>query len=88
MPTKVADLTLDEFRDLLQEMIRDLVEEVVEEKLGMLVDPDEGLELRPEVAAYLDEYLASDRRGDDADAVFRSLGLPQPQHIMRNNYAR
>jgi hypothetical protein len=38
-------------------------------------DYDEGLELREEIAQSLREYLLSDRRGDDADDVFRTLGL-------------
>jgi diamine N-acetyltransferase len=40
-----------------------------------LVDPDEGLELRPEFVDSLEIYLTSERRGDDADEVFRKLGL-------------
>lgn len=75
MTAKVADLTVDELRDLLQDTLRELVEEVVEEKLGMLSDPDEGLELRPEVAESLQRYLKSDRSGKDADDVFRDLGI-------------
>lgn len=71
MTTRVADLTVDELRRLLHQV----VEEVIEEKLGMTTDPDEGLELRPEVEKSLLDYLASDRRGDDASDVFRSLGL-------------
>jgi ribosomal protein L29 len=75
MSPKVADLTVDELKELLHETIRELVEEVVEEKLGALDDPDEGLELQPEVADSLRHYLKSERRGDDADEVFRQLGL-------------
>lgn len=75
MTVKVADLTVDELRDLLQSMLRDLVDEVVEEKLGTFVDPDEGLTLKSDVADSLDAYLFSDRRGTDAADVFRSLGL-------------
>lgn len=71
MAPRVSDLTVDDLRALLHEV----VEEVIEEKLGMLKDPDEGLELRPEVVESLQNYLGSDRRGDDADEVFRSLGL-------------
>ncbi len=63
----VADWTVDELRELLH----DVVEEILEEKLGMLIDPDEGLELRPEVEASLQTYLEGDRRGD----VFKALGL-------------
>ena len=71
MTLHVNDLTVDELRALM----REVVEEVVEEQLGLLKDPDEGLELRDDVAESLSSYLASERRGDDADSVFRSLGL-------------
>jgi hypothetical protein len=71
MSVHVNDLTVDELRALM----REVVEEVVEEKIGLLVDPDEGLELREDVVESLEAYLASDRRGDDADEVFRALGL-------------
>lgn len=77
MPTRVGDLTVDELRVLLRDILRELVEEVIEEKLDALADPDEGLELRPEIAESLREYLASERRGDDADQVFHSLGLTE-----------
>lgn len=72
---KVADLTLDELAEFLQFTLRAVIEEVLEERTGMLADPDEGLNLRPEVATSLEDYLASDRRGDDANDVFRELGL-------------
>lgn len=71
MVMHVNDLTVDELRALM----REVVEEVVEEKLGMLTDPDAGFELRDEVVDSLETYLTSDRRGDDAEAVFRSLGI-------------
>ena len=48
---------------------------VDEEKLGMLTDPDEGFELREDVVETLTAFLASDQRCDDADGVFRALGL-------------
>lgn len=71
MATNITELTIDDLRALL----REVVEEVIEEKIGMMVDPDDGLELREDVVESLDMYLASDRRGDNADDVFRSLGL-------------
>lgn len=73
MTATVRDLTVDELRDLLQDTIRNLVEEIIEEKLGTQRDPDEGLELQSEVAESLAEYLESDRRGDNADNVFRVI---------------
>ncbi len=75
MSTRVADLTIDELQELLHSILRDIVDEIVEERLGIIKDPDEGLTMRPDVEQSLDDYLASDRRGDDADEVFRALGL-------------
>jgi ribosomal protein L29 len=75
LPTRVADMTVDDLQDLLRGTLRELVEEIIEEKVGLLRDPDEGLELREEVAQSLRDYLSTERRGDDADEVFRSLGL-------------
>lgn len=51
MSTKVADLTVDEFKRLL--------EETVEQKLlEMFGDPDKGLELHPEFKQRLRRSLA------------------------------
>lgn len=75
MTAKVSDLTVDELRELLQVAMREIVEELIEERLGMQTDPDAELDLRPEVKDSLHQYLVSNRRGDDADKVFQSLGL-------------
>ena len=50
-PSKVADLTIDEFRDL----IRTVVIQTLSEMLG---DPDEGLEMRDDFAEELLGSLA------------------------------
>ncbi|MFQ6015689.1 MAG: hypothetical protein ACE5NP_09635 [Anaerolineae bacterium] len=51
MSARVAELTVDEFKQI--------IEEVVERKLSeMLGDPDEGLELRPEFEQRLRRSLA------------------------------
>ena len=71
MSSRVSELSVDDLRALLYQV----VEEVIEEKFGLIKDPDEILDLRPEVEKSLQDYLASDRRGDDAEDVFRSLGL-------------
>jgi hypothetical protein len=68
---QISELTVDELRDIL----REVVEEILDEKLGLLADPDADLELRPEMAESLQQYLTSDRRGDDADDVFKALGI-------------
>jgi hypothetical protein len=51
MSTKVAELTVDELKYIIQE--------AMEQKLSeMLGDPDEGLELRPEIEQRLRRSLA------------------------------
>ncbi len=51
MSTKVVELTVDEFKQI--------IEEAMEQKLSeMLGDPDEGLELRPEIEERLRRSLA------------------------------
>ena len=48
-PSKVADLTIDEFRDLIRAVVIQTLSE-------MLDDPDEGLELRDD---FTEELLSS-----------------------------
>ena len=56
MSTKVAELTVDELKHIIQE--------AMEQKLSeMLGDPDEGLELREEIKARLRRSLETERRG-------------------------
>lgn len=67
----VGELTLEEFRRI--------VEQVVEEKLlELLGDPDEGLMLREEVQARLRRTLEAERsgmRGLPSHEVAKRLGL-------------
>ena len=51
IPSKVADLTIDEFRDLIRAVVIQTLSE-------MLNDPDEGLELRDDFAEELLGSLA------------------------------
>ena len=71
MSIRVAELTVDEFRQV--------IEETVERKLSeMLGDPDEGLELREEIKARLRHSLEAERRGVrgiPAQEVAAQLGL-------------
>jgi len=56
MNARVAELTVDELKQIIQE--------AVEQKLAeMLDDPDEGLELREEIKARLRRSLDAERRG-------------------------
>ncbi len=71
--TKVADLTIDEFRKLVQEVVIQTLSE-------MMVDPDEGLELRDDFVEELKQSLADVKAGGKtvpAQKVAERLGLLQ-----------
>lgn len=63
---KIADLSTEEFKVLL--------EEVIEEKFRELFDPDYGLELREEFVHRLEASIASKERVSFED-VKKRLGL-------------
>ena len=65
---KVADLTIDEFKDLIQEV-------VAETLLELFDDPDEGLVLREEVKERLRRSLTSTNQTRSAQDVAARLGL-------------
>jgi hypothetical protein len=68
---KVKELTVEEFKKLVQ----DTIEEKLQELIG---DPDAGLELREEVKKRLRNSLAARRRGEKGipiEEVARRLGL-------------
>ncbi len=54
--TKVADLTINEFRELVQEVVIQTLSE-------MMGDPDEGLELRDDFVEELKQSLANVEAG-------------------------
>jgi hypothetical protein len=68
MAATVAELTVSE--------LRDLISEVVGEKLDELVgDPDEGLELRPQLVEQLRESMGRVARGE--------RGIPLEEAVSR-----
>ena len=66
----IGDLTISEFRTLVQEIVAEAIEELVR-------DPDEGLELREEFIQRLEQSIAEASAGKTtpADEVYRRLGL-------------
>ena len=69
--TKVADLTIDEFRELVQEVVIQTLSE-------MMIDPDEGLELRDDFVEELKQSIADVKAGGKtvpAQKVAERLGL-------------
>ena len=70
-PAKVADLTIDEFRDLVRAVVIQTLSE-------MLDDPHEGLELRDDFAEELLGSLVTvgtDSKTTSAQKVAEKLGL-------------
>jgi len=71
IPSRVADLTVDEFK----EMLHQIVTETVVELFG---DPDAGLDLRAEMKVNLQRSLAAVQAGAEtvsAETVAARLGL-------------
>ncbi len=69
--SKVADLTIDDFRELVQEVVLETLSEIIG-------DPDEGLELRDDFAEKLRQSLANAEAGGKtvpARKVAEGLGL-------------
>ncbi len=69
--TQVADMTQDELRNLVKSSVRQGL-------LEMLRDPDEGLELRPEIIESIERQrkeFAAGKRGKSLDQVAKELGL-------------
>ena len=71
--TKVADLTIDEFRELVQKVVIQTLSE-------MMIDPDEGLELRDDFVEELKQSIADVKAGGKTvlmEKVAEKLGLLQ-----------
>ena len=69
--TKVADLTIDEFREFVQEVVIQTLSE-------MMSDPDEWLELRDDFVEELKQTIADVKAGGKtvpAQKVAERLGL-------------
>ena len=69
--SKVADLTIDEFRELVRAIVIQTLSEI-------LNDPDEGLELRDDFAEELQYSLtvaAADSKTVPAQKIAEKLGL-------------
>jgi hypothetical protein len=69
--SSVADLTVDELRNLIKEVVTQTI-------LEMFGDPDEGLELRDEIQERLRRSLAAAPAGGEtrpAQEVAAKLGL-------------
>jgi hypothetical protein len=71
---QVKDLTVEELKLLIQETVAETLH-------TLLIDPDQGKELKPEVKQQLLNYLEktqSGERGVLAEEVARKLGLSTP----------
>ena len=71
IPAKVADLTIDQFRELIREVVAQTLSD-------MIGDPDEGMELREDFAEELRHSLSVMEAGGStvpAQEVAERLGL-------------
>ncbi len=70
----VGGMNRDELKSLMREILQELLWEMEQE----MPDPDEGLEFRPEIAAYLEAALKDKKqRGKSHDQLMRELGLDE-----------
>ncbi len=70
-PARVADLTIDEFRDLMRQVVSETISEMID-------DPDAGLELRDEIKVALKRSIAATEDGEETvpvEVVAARLGL-------------
>jgi hypothetical protein len=58
IPSRVADLTVDQFKDLIHEVVTQTIVE-------MFGDPDAGLDLREDIKANLQRSLAAVQAGGE-----------------------
>ena len=68
---QVTDLTVEELKLLIQETVADTIQEI-------LVDPDQGRQVKPEFLAQLRQSLAKTQAGEkgkSAQAVMHELGI-------------
>lgn len=73
---QVTDLTVEELKLLIRSTVLEALESLLDP--DSCVDPDEGLELRPEVVRQLREALERKRsgeRGIPASVVAKELGI-------------
>ena len=76
--TKVADLTIDEFRELVQEVVIQTLSKIMD-------DPDEGLKLRDDFAEELKQSLANMEAGGKTVPMQKiAEGLGVLQSAMNN----
>ena len=69
--TTVADLTVDQFKNLIREV-------VIQTLIEVLGDPDEDMELRDEIKVKIQQSLAAVKAGEKiipAEEVAAKLGL-------------
>jgi hypothetical protein len=73
--TRLADLTVGEFKNLLRALMQDVVQQAVFQLEQHLPDPDDGLDLHSEVADRLQESLAQNGALLSVEDVKRELKL-------------
>ena len=73
--TKLADLTLGEFKAVIRGIVEDVVQQAVFELEQELPDPDIGKDLRPEFAEKLRQAVHDEEPLITLDEIEKDLGL-------------
>lgn len=73
--TRLTDLTVGEFKSLVRAVVEEVVEQAVFQLEQQLPDPDEGLEIQPEIAACLRESLGQNGALISVEDLKRELKL-------------
>lgn len=73
--TPLSDLTVGEFKMLIQKVVEDIVQTAIMDLEQQLPDPDEGLELKPEIQARLRHSLEQNGELISVEDVKRELGI-------------
>jgi hypothetical protein len=73
--TKLADLTLGEFKTIIRSVMEDVVQQAVFELEQELPDPDTGKELRPEFAEKLRQAVHDEEPLITLGEIKKELGL-------------
>lgn len=73
--TKLADLTLGEFKAAIRGIIEDVVQQAVFELEQELPDPDAGKDLRPEFTEKLRQTVHDEEPLITLDEIEKELGL-------------
>lgn len=79
--TKLSELTVGDLKTIVRGVVQDIVQQAVFELEQQLLDPDEGLEFRPEIKERMQNFLRERPQGISAENVMQEVSK---EYQMRN----